>query len=276
MTLDTFTEEALQFRLQLNIMTLTAGKTPAAVPTAILLGGQSGAGKTVIHRLKSSEFKGNIIVIDGDSFRSQHPNYKELHAQFGKDDVEYTKEFAGKMVEALINELSQKGFNLLIEGTLRTSQVPLKTAQLLKSRNYLVHLAIMATKPELSYLSTLVRYEEMFLQSPDSARSTPKDHHDAIVHHLPSNVQELQDSMIFDSIQIYNRQKELLFDNDNTAIRARLESLLFGYWTRFEITNFETSLEKLNELSQQNHHDDEYEDYLITAQNKLKELKKEK
>lgn len=270
---DTYTEEAFQFRLKLNMMTLTAGKTPATTPTAILLGGQSGAGKTVIHRLKFQEYRGNIIVIDGDSFRSQHPSYQELHAQFGKEDVEYTKGFAGKMVETLINELSQKGYNLLIEGTLRTDHIPLKTAQLLKNREYHVQLAIMATKPELSYLSTLVRYEEMFLQAPESARSTPKSHHDDIVKHLSSNAQSLQDSNVFDHIQIYNRQKELLFDNKPTSIRFFLENLLFGSWTNFEITNLESSLEKLKELSEQNNHDDEYEDYLITAQNKLMELK---
>ena len=73
------------------------------------------------------------------------------------------KQFAGKMVEHLVDELSQLGYYLLIEGTLRTTEVPRKTAQLLKSKGYQASLASIATNPELSYLSTLVRYEELYV-----------------------------------------------------------------------------------------------------------------
>ena len=149
-----------------------------------MLGGQSGAGKTTIHRIKQKEFQGNIVIIDGDSFRSQHPHYLELQQEYGKDSVEYTKDFAGKMVESLVTELSNLGYNLLIEGTLRTIDVPKKTAQLLKNKGYKVQLALIATKPKLSYLSTLIRYEELYAINPNQARATPKEHHDLIVNNL--------------------------------------------------------------------------------------------
>lgn len=90
-----------------------------------MLGGQSGAGKTTIHRIKQKEFQGNIIIIDGDSYRSQHPNYLALQKKYGKDSVDYTKEFAGKRVEHLVDELSTQGYHLLIEG-LKGLCVPLK------------------------------------------------------------------------------------------------------------------------------------------------------
>mgnify|MGYP000848066976 CR=1 FL=1 len=127
------------------------------------MGDQSGAGKTTIHRIKQKEFQGNIIIIDWNSYRSQQPNYLALQETYGKDSVEYMKQFAGKMVEHLVDELSQLGYHLLIEGTLRTTEVPRKTAQLLKSKGYQVSLASIATNPELSYLSTLIRYEELYV-----------------------------------------------------------------------------------------------------------------
>ena len=71
------------------------------------------------------------------------------------------------MVEQLVDELSKQGYHLLIEGTLRTTEVPRKTARLLKSRGYQVSLALIATKPELSYLSTLIRYEEVYAVNPN-------------------------------------------------------------------------------------------------------------
>ncbi|MCS4486885.1 zeta toxin family protein [Staphylococcus americanisciuri] len=130
-----------------------------------------------------------MIIVDGDSYCAQCPNYLALQERYGKDSVEYTKQFAGKMVEHLVNELSLLGYHLLVEGTLRTTEVPRKTAQLLNSKGYQVSLALIATKPELSYLSTMIRYEELYAIDPNQARATPKEHHDYNVNHLVKNVE---------------------------------------------------------------------------------------
>lgn len=161
MKLEEFSQDNFEQASKRLVRSLTRGKTTSSQPKAILLGGQSGAGKTTIHRIKQREFQGNIIIIDGDSYRSFHPNYLGLQERYGKDSVDYTKVFAGQMVEYLVDELSKKGYHLLIEGTLRTTEVPKKTAQLLTTKGYQVSLAVIATKPELSYLSTLIRYEEL-------------------------------------------------------------------------------------------------------------------
>lgn len=135
-----FNAEDFQFALKQNIRALTKGKTTSNQPIAILLGGQSGARKTTIHRIQQKNFQGNIIIIDGDSFRTQHPHYETLQEKYGQDSVNYTKFFAGEMVEHLIQVLSEQGYHLLIEGTLRTTDVPRKTAQLLKTQGYQVWL----------------------------------------------------------------------------------------------------------------------------------------
>ena len=88
--------------------------------------------------------------------------------------------------------MSKQGYHLLIEGTLRTTEVPRKTSQLLTTKGYQVSLAVIATKPELSYLSTLIRYEELHAIDPSQARATPKEHHDGIVEHLGDYLRELE------------------------------------------------------------------------------------
>ena len=60
MRLEEFSEAEFQKALQQTIRALTRGKTIPDRPKAILLGGQSGAGKTTIHRIKQKEFQGNI------------------------------------------------------------------------------------------------------------------------------------------------------------------------------------------------------------------------
>ena len=250
MRLEEFSEDEFQKALQRTIRALTRGKTIPEQPQAILLGGQSGAGKTSIHRIKQKEFQGNIIIIDGDSYRSQHPNYLALQEKYGKDSVDYTKGFAGKMVEYLVYELSKQGYHLLIEGTLRTTQVPRQTAQLLRKKGYHISLAVIGTKPELSYLSTLIRYEELYTINPNQARATPKEHHDGIVEHLVDNLRELENDKLFDRIQIYQRDRTCIYDSetDKGSATEVLQNCLFGEWSKVEKEMMKAGQERLREL----------------------------
>ena len=251
MRLEEFGEADFQKALQRTIRALTRGKTIPDRPKAILLGGQSGAGKTTIHRIKQKEFQGNIIIIDGDSYRSQHPNYLALQEKYGKDSVDYTKGFVGKMVEHLVDELSTQGYHLLIEGTLRTSQVPRQTAQLLASKGYQVSLAVIGTKTELSYLSTLIRYEELYAIDPNQARATPKEHHDGIVENLVDNLRELESEKLFEQIQIYQRDRACIYDSETdegSAVEV-LQDCLFGEWSKVEEEMLKMGQERLREIS---------------------------
>lgn len=236
MGIQDYTEEEFNHVLARNLRILTRGKQVSKNPSAILLGGQSGAGKTTIHRIKLKEFLGNIIIIDGDSFRAQYPQYLDLQRIYGKDSVEYTKKFARQMVESLVEKLSDVGYNLLIEGTLRTVDVPKKTAELLISKGYEVQLSLIATKPELSYLSTLIRYEELNAINPNQARSTPKEHHDLIENNLVENTHQLEQLGIFEQIQIYQRDRTCVYNSrdDEVSEAAVLHELLFGEWSQVE------------------------------------------
>lgn len=254
MTLETFSQSEFDLALKRNIRSLTRGKTSSSKPQAILLGGQSGAGKTAIHRIKQKEFHGNIIIIDSDSYRSLHPNYLALQEKYGKDSVDFTKDFAGKMVECLVNELSKQRYHLLIEGTLRTTKVPRNTARLLKLRDYRVALDLIATKPELSYLRTLLRYEEVYIVNPRQARATPKEHHDNIVEHLVDNLHKLENDKIFDRIQIYQRDRSCVYDSEKDEGPAAdvLHDYLFGPWSKVEEEMLKLGQERLRELTKKN------------------------
>lgn len=164
--------------------------------------------------------------------------------------MDYTKGFAGKMVEHLVDELSTQGYHLLIEGTLRTTQVPRQTAQLLTSKSYQVSLAVIGIKPDLSYLSTLIRYEELYAIDPNQARATPKEYHDGIVGHLVDNLRELEGEQLFDRIQIYQRDRTCIYDSESdkgTAAEA-LQNCLFGKWSKVEKEMLKVGKEQLREL----------------------------
>jgi len=154
------------------------------------------------------------------------------------------------MVEYLVDELSKQGYHLLIEGTLRTTEVPRKTSQLLTTKGYQVSLAVIATKPELSYLSTLIRYEELHAIDPSQARATPKEHHDGIVEHLVDNLRELENDKIFNQVQIYRRDQSCVYDSqvDETSAAVVLHECLFGKWNKVEKEMLKLGQERLREL----------------------------
>lgn len=251
----TFNQADFNIVLQNNIHDLTLYKKTSENPKAVLLGGQSGAGKTTIHRIMQKKFNKNIIIIDGDSYRTLHPNYKELLKKYGKDSVKYTQAFAGKMVEAVVEELSKRHYNLLVEGTLRTVDVPKKTASLLKSRGYCLTLAVLAVKPELSFISTLVRYEEQYFKDSSTARFTPRSHHDGIVKNIVKNLRTLETWSCFDNIEVYTRDEKCVYSklSDNNISAADVENkILFGKWTLSEYLMLISSINYLRKLRKKN------------------------
>ena len=248
--IESYSSEDFDKALERTIDLLTFNKNISSTPHAVILGGQSGAGKTTIHRVKMLEYKGDYIVIDGDTYRAQHPHFRELQEKYGVDSVDYTKTFAGKMVEAIIDKLSSLKYNLIIEGTLRSASVPINTATLLKSKGYTVDFCLIATKPELSYLTTQLRYLEMMIVDPLQARATPKEHHDGIVKSLVSNSNELEQSRLFESLQVYKRDLEQVYNSQlcTESVGAVVDQILFGAWTQDEFALLEMSKSQEQEL----------------------------
>lgn len=222
-------------------------------PRAVLLGGQSGAGKTKLHYIVKKEYQQNAVVINGDEYRSRHPHYRELDAKYGPEAVSYTASWAGKMTEALIDALSVMQYNLVIEGTLRTAKVPIDTATLLRKRGYAVSLALMAVKPEISLISCQIRYEQMRLAG-TIPRATDPVHHNKIIHDIVSNLDALEQSGLFEEIRLYSRTGACLYPlaNDTRKASEALSSVLFGSWTSEEKTHYEFLEGTLAKLKEEN------------------------
>lgn len=106
-------------------------------PIAIILGGQPACGKsTLINVAKKDHPNLDFLTVNGDLYRQFHPN-KELI----KDPIKYpieTQIFSSVFTEKLIEEAIKRKCNIIIEGTMRNPDVPLKTAQNLKMQGSLL------------------------------------------------------------------------------------------------------------------------------------------
>lgn len=173
---------------------------PVKNPTAYLVVGQPGAGKTQI--VEQIAIRKNMAFINGDAYRRFYPDYANLYQKYGDEIINITKKFSGEITENLIDKLSDKKINLIIEGTLRTTEVPEKTRNLLSNKQYQVELNVIVVKPEISWLRTIKRFQEMKNEG-SIPRLTAKEHHDKVVKNLSNNLKEIYQSKKFSEIKLY-------------------------------------------------------------------------
>ncbi|MBQ9068570.1 MAG: zeta toxin family protein [Eggerthellaceae bacterium] len=251
-SIERFSNSEFEERLNEALSVLLCDKriTPVENQSAVLLGGQSGAGKSTLHVIYKKKYEHNIVVINGDEYRKLHPRFARIQEQYGIDAPAHTAAWAGAMVEALVDALSSERYNLIIEGTLRTSSVPLKTAALLQERGYRVSLALMAVKPEISLISCQIRYELMRIAG-TTPRAVDPAHHGKIVEDIVENLAELETSELIEDVSLYNRAGTCLVAAKCPAPDAPaslvLKDVLFGAWTEEERSHYEDLKKQLED-----------------------------
>ena len=198
-------------------------------PSAVLLAGQPGAGKTVLSSMLSKARHDDVFFINADEYRRFHPHYQELYELYGSVSVQMTSAFSGAVTEALIHALSDERLHLIIEGTGRTTEVPHRTAELLAGKGYRVELAVIAARPEMSLCSTLLRFYEMN-EGGTIPRATAAVAHDHIVDVLPDNLDILRGDAAIAKLTIWDRTPDILYASDRSTENP--SEVLRAYWYR--------------------------------------------
>ncbi|MFN8770933.1 MAG: zeta toxin family protein [Neisseriaceae bacterium] len=190
---------------------LEQGIEAVSKPTLIILGGQPGSGKSSgIKSIESEErFKGNIITLSADDFKLLYPNYDQLLLIDPIKTSYLVQPYANYVTNELKKEFANKQYNLIIEGTMRTVEVPLSTCSEFKNKGYITEAYIVASNYYASRSGCLTRLEkEIYLQG--TGRSVPIESHDAAYKNIPITLEALMNSQKLDNITILSRQGEVL------------------------------------------------------------------
>lgn len=223
---------------------ISKSKSPVANPKAYILGGQPGAGKTALQRNLMIE-NPNIIIINADAYRNSHPRFNEIQAEFGTLAQRHTQPFINEVVEKLISDLSNMKYNLVIEGTLRTAEIPLNTCRMLKNKGYSVELHIISVKKEISYESTIYRYENN-IELGMVPRATAKEDHDNVVDAICDNLDIIYAQNDFDDIKLFDREGNNLYTTKCGVSPVLIEKeKLFGAWSDFEIISYKKMIDDI-------------------------------
>lgn len=225
---------------------------PQQFPRAILLAGQPGSGKTILSSLLQSSLNNDAVFINGDDYRRYHPHYSELYRQYGAESVPMTSAFSGEVTESLIARFSDFAFNLVIEGTGRTVDVPKRTAAFLSRKGYTVEMAVIATRPVLSLISTLLRFYQMNERG-TIPRATALEAHDSVVAALPSNLDALHAFPGISKITIWTRSAESVYNSEmDTSLPSQaLEHIWRARWSQAEKATAAAQIKELHTLEKQ-------------------------
>ena len=208
----------------------------------------------MLSAMLSKDLQGDAFAVNADEYRRYHPNRLRLFKEFGADAVSLTAPFSSAVTERLIDALSDRSFNLIIEGTGRIVDVPSGTAKLLKAKGYQVELAAMAVRPEISLLSTLSRFYEMADRG-TIPRPTALEAHDHVVSVLPENLDTLNADPSISHLTIWTRDLEQIFDSFESTFDPGV--VLSRYWDRSwdetEIQTAKEQIELLREKEQEYH-----------------------
>lgn len=176
---------------------------PDEHPTGILLGGQGAVGKGQLNHW--AEYlcpNKDFLFVNGDIYRSRHPHFSELR----NDIWNYSKEtqiFSNVFTERLIEESIINRFSLVVEGTMRSAEIPIQTASKLRSHGYETAAFVIAACKEFSLLNAFVRYYKE-VQSKGFGRMIDIYSHNKAAEDLPKSVDRLYLEKSVDRICLFD------------------------------------------------------------------------
>jgi len=203
--------EAEKILKEMIIPQITKGVIQSSNKEAFILGGQPGSGKSTFAReiLKTNK---NMVFVNGDDLRAYHPKYYFYLKENDIEAADLTQAVCNFWIEELVKECLKKELNFIIEGTMRKTEAPLKTATETKENGYDLNLVAISTPYELSLLSLEYRYKEV-KKLEGFARYTKKESHDEAYKNIENTIRELSDSELFKKFFIYQRSADGFKEN---------------------------------------------------------------
>ena len=231
--------------------------TTYEIPTAIILGGQQGSGKTgiVIKSVKEFEKNGqDVIELDLDSYRGFYKNCFRRILENPQSYAETINKTAGKIMEKLTNEIINKKFNFIFEGTLGKSAYTLDL--LLNSKNnYNVKVKILSVCREESIFSNFERYIEIN-ENISIGRLTTISNHDKTYEMFTERIKKIDESKVHVEVytrghNIYNPLKIYETGASNNKYKNAYQALIAGREESYIefLKSYKKRLRKINDNS---------------------------
>lgn len=189
-------------------------KHPDKKPTAVIYGGQPGAGKSLLKSYISDSHPG-IAILDGDELRKLHPDYKALAKSDPANMPGKTQQFVYDILDSLKKYAQDNKKSYALETTFHDGQKTHESFQEAKSLGFRTELHVLAVNPKASYLSTLQRFEEGFERA-SVGRTVDKEIHFDRAKKNTEAFRFCLEHRSADSVSLYRR---MIIDNKPVVTR---------------------------------------------------------
>lgn len=207
-------QKGMDTALQQYVTFETVDKVPAKNPIAIIVGGQSGAGKTALMNKYSTIVDG--AQVDNDAIRPLHPRVDEIKAKHPEYYTELTDQISLSLTPHVISYLSGDNpegvkHNLVIHQTMKNTNIANYAMKELKEKGYTVGIAVLAVSYAESKMSQIERCHAQY-QTFGSCRHVPASSHMDAIRGLPPTVGYIEEQGLADFIYIHTRNNENISD----------------------------------------------------------------
>lgn len=234
---------------------------PSDSPHVYVVGGQPGAGKSsAIDKIKAQEVNSGIVNVEMDAYRTDHPNIEKIKeaifdkyknydgpdkaAKMSSDLTSFTQAWSDAVVARFTEKLFNKGYNIVMESTLRHPKSKIAFGELLKSENpnTKFSMTMVAVSSELAYKGSTDRGKQMqicldFLVGIASKKgidmysvtrgAISRGYYDGVCADLPSAMETMcspESAKIVDSVTMVTRAGDVVYDRDNPSISGGLSA----------------------------------------------------
>lgn len=209
---------------------LTCGKKPSKNKTLIIVGGQSGAGKSRLISIANNELNNNAVIVDFDELRSLHPCYKVVSNIYPEITHKILHSDTEKVKNRILQYLIEKEYNVIYEGALRNTQGFIDFAQDFRDNNYTIKMNIMAVPKLESYGSTFLRYSYALLTD-QTPRWVERSAHDGSYDGVINTTKAFEEKKLVDEISVFVRSEDTpkkIYSTQGKQFPNAISAIVYG------------------------------------------------
>ena len=166
-------------------------KVSVQSPIAVIVGGQTGAGKGLLISNGKKLFKdNNVIIINSDEFKPFHPKASEIAEKYSTFFTKVTDQETNTWTSSLFDEAIKNKFNIIFQ-----------------EHGYKVIVKALAVPFSDSLTAIHERYEEQLLTK-GWGRLVTIEHHDESYNGMPKTIKEIENSGSFDELDIFSKDSK--------------------------------------------------------------------
>jgi hypothetical protein len=180
-------------------------------PKVVILAGQPGAGKGNLARSAYSEFNGDVVAVDPDELRENHPRFDEFRRQHPYSWPQDTHPDVRGWAAELRNAAVEGRKNIIIDTTLSNGKDAVDLVKGLRDNGYDVEVRAVAAHQIESELGVNKRFSDKF-DVDGYGRYVPENYRNGVYQALPENLNQVARET-GTPIRIFNREGAELYDS---------------------------------------------------------------